>query len=163
MKKYVTLLLAGVLTAACLLSGCGKKEEKFAYLDTEHDFMDCDFGFSREEVKNAETHTLSKDMSSMLVYKDVELDGYNTNIVYSYEKDGDELLEGMVFYEVEDSEALYDELYDKLVELYGPYSMKIDENFTWVIDDKTYELIKLPNGKVVYSAMSKEYAESFRE
>lgn len=145
------------LLLVCVLGICGCGSAKYEFnIATDHDFRNIDLGASPASVKSSETFTLSDEKAlgeqTILMYKDVTVDGFKSNILYTINSSGT-LSSASVYYMCDEKEvdAVYDALTAKCKELYGStYLFSDSESIHWKLDGKFVCILKSKT-KVIYN------------
>ena len=131
-------------------------------MDSEKDFRNVNLGCTAQEVISSEKFELSqgdpnKD-STLLIYKDVEIDGNKVNI--SYNITNGTFQNGIIIYSPDDSQAFFDGLKERMVQRHGDdYISFFTTYLKWNTGEKCYELYLMENGRIAYSVMTKEYSD----
>ena len=160
-RKRISMIIC-TLVAIGVLAGCAAQNGRtFSFLETQRDFLNCDFGASREEVVASESNVLTDEKvmgdGYMLTYKDIQIDGFNANLIYMMEDE--KFVQGILYLKTDDVEGVYGQLKSILNEKYGQAVVGLDEATNWASDK--YYVTLLKSDKVVYSLEPIEHMREF--
>lgn len=157
--KFVKRLVV-VLTAVCIMGicGCGTADYTFS-IESNPDFRNYNLGCSSSDILSSETLSFNKEMNigdkKMLVYSDVEIDGFNATTIYQFDKN-DRFESGILYLFSDDTAGVFSALSKKCDSLYGSTRyFASPESITWMTDDKVITVIN-SNEKVVYNVCTQE-------
>lgn len=165
-KKVVLIVICLMLANMFGMCSCSNHSEKYTFnISDDHDFRGVNLGTDMETVKAVEKETMTKQTAlgeqNILIYQDVNEDGFKAKIMYAFDKASDTLVSGTIYYycDAEKLDEAYDALAQTCKQLYGTQYVYTDSvSIHWKIGNKYVCILKSTTGgtKVCYDVCTEE-------